>query len=231
MLPGHLASAVSVLQGTRPDGNGHAEVVRVPVAEVGAPSQVVHPVCDVRQRLHPAGNDDAVSGRETPCAGDRNKCAAPPVAAGVARCFDRLYRENREESRRRVVPRTEYYHSSGRGRYRTPMSEGKDDIGGRRFGAVGIVICSFVAIFLLASGIPALSVPVDYLNFNDTNATIGSGPNPGDPVVDASGSGSSQPRIGGDPDGSEGAQSDASTTGSPGLGPLPIVALVSLKFR
>ena len=87
------------------------------------------------------------------------------------------------------------------------MSERKDDIGGRRFGAVGIVICSFVAIFLLASGIPALSVPVDYLNFNDTNATIGSGPNPGDPVVDASGSGSSQPRIGGDPDGSEGAQS------------------------
>jgi len=87
------------------------------------------------------------------------------------------------------------------------MSEGKDDIGGRRFGAVGIVICSFVAIFLLASGIPALSVPVDYLNFNDTNATIGSGPNPGDPVVDASGNGSSQPRIGGDPDGSEGAQS------------------------
>jgi transglutaminase-like putative cysteine protease len=87
------------------------------------------------------------------------------------------------------------------------MSEGKDDIGGRRFGAVGIVICSFVAIFLLASGIPALSVPVDYLNFNDTDATIGSGPNPGDPVVDASGDGSSQPRIGGDPDGSEGAQS------------------------
>ena len=87
------------------------------------------------------------------------------------------------------------------------MSEGEDDIGGRRFGAVGIVICSFVAIFLLASGIPALSVPVDYLNFNDTNATIGSGPNPGDPVVDASGNGSSQPRIGGDPDGSEGAQS------------------------
>jgi transglutaminase-like putative cysteine protease len=87
------------------------------------------------------------------------------------------------------------------------MSEGKDDIGGRRFGAVGIVICSFVAIFLLASGIPALSVPVDYLNFNDTDATIGSGPNPGDPIVDASGDGSSQPRIGGDPDGSEGAQS------------------------
>lgn len=87
------------------------------------------------------------------------------------------------------------------------MSERKDDTGGRRFGAVGVVICSFVAVFLLASGIPALSVPVDYMNFNDTNATIGSGPNPGDPVVDASGNGSSQPRIGGDPDGSEGAQS------------------------
>ena len=39
MLPGHLASAVPVLQGIQPDGDGHAEVVRVPVAEVGAPKR------------------------------------------------------------------------------------------------------------------------------------------------------------------------------------------------
>jgi transglutaminase-like putative cysteine protease len=84
------------------------------------------------------------------------------------------------------------------------MGGEKNDVGGRRFGAVGIVICSLVAVVLLASAIPALSVPVDYLNFNDTNATIGSGPNTADPATDASGTGSGEPRIGGDPDGSDG---------------------------
>lgn len=87
------------------------------------------------------------------------------------------------------------------------MGGAEESAGGRRIKSVGIIICCLAAIFLLAGGIPALSVPVDYLNFNDTNATIGAGPNPGDPVVETEGNGSEQQLIGGDFGLSDGAQS------------------------
>ena len=72
--------------------------------------------------------------------------------------------------------------------------------------SVGVVACCFAALVLLAGGLPALSAPTDYLEFNDTNATIGSGPGPGDPAVEGDGDGTGRPRIGGDDETASAAQ-------------------------
>jgi transglutaminase-like putative cysteine protease len=72
--------------------------------------------------------------------------------------------------------------------------------------SIGVVACCLAALVLLAGGLPALSAPTDYLEFDDTNATIGSGPGPGDPAVEGNGDGTKGPRIGGDDEAAGAAQ-------------------------